>query len=197
MGARVVRCDQRGAGAGLPLARGSYDAGRSADLRAVLDEVHRWDPSSPLLLAGVSLGGNVVLKLTGEAAELPVRGLTRVGVISPPIDLKRCSDLLALRRNRIYEQMFLRELVADALERHRLFPIEKPLCFPPRMTVRLFDDLYTAPRGGFSDAVEYYRRSSSAPFISRIEIPTLILTARDDPFIAVEPFEELTPFAGV
>ena len=61
------------------------------------------------------------------------------------------------------------------------------------MTVRLFDELYTAPRAGFSDAADYYRRSSSAPFIGRITLPTLILTARDDPFIAVEPFEALTP----
>ena len=59
------------------------------------------------------------------------------------------------------------------------------------MTVRLFDDLYTAPRNGFADALDYYRRASSLPLIGRITIPTLILTARDDPFIAVEPFEEI------
>ena len=87
-GARVVRLDQRGAGAGLSLARRCYHAGRSDDLRLVLGEVHRWDPTAPLLLAGVSLGGNVSLKLTGEVAERPIPGLARVAVISPPIDME-------------------------------------------------------------------------------------------------------------
>ena len=192
-GARVVRLDQRGAGAGLPLARRCYHAGRSEDLREVLAEVHRWSPTSALLLAGVSLGANVSLKLAGEAVEHPVPGLTRVGVISPPIDLERCSVMLAHRRNRIYEGHFVGELMADAQRRQRFFPDLPPLRFPRRVTVRLFDDLYTAPRAGFSDSAEYYHRASSAPLIGRIALPTLILTARDDPFIAVEPFEELTP----
>jgi uncharacterized protein len=63
--------------------------------------------------------------------------------------------------------------------------------FPRDPTLRQFDDLYTAPRGGFADALDYYRRSSSCPLIPRIELPTLLMTARDDPFIAVKPFQEL------
>jgi predicted alpha/beta-fold hydrolase len=59
------------------------------------------------------------------------------------------------------------------------------------MTLRLFDELYTAPFGGFADAADLYRRTSSLPLIPRIEVPALMLTARDDPFIAVEPFEQL------
>ena len=65
------------------------------------------------------------------------------------------------------------------------------------MTLRLFDELYTAPRNGFADALDYYRRSSAAPLVPRIRVPTLILTARDDPFIAVEPFEGLRAPAHV
>ena len=103
--------------AGLPLARRFYHAGRSDDLRMVLEEVHRWCPTSPLLLAGVSLGGNVSLKLTGEAAGRAVPGLARVAVIAPPIDLICCAALLSHRRNRIYESRFLSELIVDA---HRL-----------------------------------------------------------------------------
>jgi predicted alpha/beta-fold hydrolase len=55
----------------------------------------------------------------------------------------------------------------------------------------LFDEHYTAPRGGFAGAADYYRRASSYPLVGRVPVPTLILTARDDPFIAVEPFENL------
>ncbi len=75
--------------------------------------------------------------------------------------------------------------------RQKHFPDLPPLDFPKRMTMRLFDDLYTAPRCGFNDALDYYRRGSSLPLLERIQVPTFILTARDDPFIAVEPFERL------
>jgi hypothetical protein len=188
---RVVRMDLRGAGAGLPLARRCYHAGRSDDVRAALDEIHTWSPSSPLLLMGLSLGAALVLRMAGEAAEHPVPGLTRIAAVSPPIDLPRCSALLSLRKNRIYENNFLRDLTLGARLRQRYFPDLPPLKFPRRMTLRLFDELYTAPRSGFASADDYYRKASCDVFVPRIQVPTLILTARDDPFIAVEPFEEL------
>jgi predicted alpha/beta-fold hydrolase len=188
---RVVRLDLRGAGKGLPLARVGYHGGRSDDARAALAEVRHWAPASPLLLVGISLGGNIALKLAGEAADGPVPGLARVAALGPPIDLGRCAALLAQPRNRLYETFFLRDLIAQARQRQRHFPDLPPLRFPRRMTMRLFDDLYTAPRCGFADALDYYRRGSSLPLIPRITLPTLVLTARDDPFIAVEPFEGL------
>ena len=117
--------------------------------------------------------------------------------MNPPIDVGRCAAMMGLPRNRVYDQYFVRLLVKDAWERQRYFPDLPPLRFPRRMTIRLFDDLYTATRNGFVDALDYYRRASSLPLIGRIAVPTLILTARDDPFIAVEPFEELKAPANV
>jgi predicted alpha/beta-fold hydrolase len=188
---RVARLDLRGAGRGLALARNTYHSGRSDDVRAALEAVHAWSPTSPLLLVGVSLGGNLALKLAGEARDRPVPNLARVAALAPPIDLERCAALLAHPRNRFYADNFTRELVQAVRRRRRFFPDLPPVRFPRQMTLRLFDELYTAPRGGFADALDYYRRASSAPLIPRIPVPTLILTARDDPFIAVEPFEEL------
>jgi predicted alpha/beta-fold hydrolase len=189
---RVVRMDLRGAGAGIALARRVYHAGRSEDVRAALAEIHTWSPSSPLLLIGLSLGGALALRLAGEAAERPVPGLTRVAAISPPIDLLRCCALLSLPKNRFYEDNFTRDLLYHARQRQRYFPDLPPLRFPRRrLTMRMFDDLYTAPRSGFADAQEYYRTASCAALIPHIQLPALILTARDDPFIAVESFEEL------
>jgi predicted alpha/beta-fold hydrolase len=188
---RVVRLDLRGAGKGIPLARATYHGGRSNDLRAALAEVHRWSPTSPLVVIGQSLGGNIALKLAGEAANRPVPGLERVGAMGPPIDLGRCAALLGLPSNRLYENYFLRGLIAEARQRQRYFPDLPPLRFPRRMTMRLFDDLYTAPRCGFTDALDYYRRGSALPLVGRIQVPTLILSARDDPFIAAEPIETL------
>src|SRR5262249_54696889 len=102
LGVRAFRMDMRGAGPSLPLARGCYHSGRTEDIRAALAELNRIAPGSPQLLAGMSLGGNVTLKLAGELPEHPVPGLVRVAAIAPPIDLERCSELLMLPRNRVY-----------------------------------------------------------------------------------------------
>src|SRR5262249_20453740 len=111
--------------------------------------------------------------------------------VSPPIDLVRCSQLISQRHNRFYDRFFARQLIRLARQRQQFYP-DPPLPeFPRRASIRQFDDLFTAPRCGFADAMDYYHRSSSFPLIPRIAYPTLIVTARDDPFVAVAPFEEL------
>jgi predicted alpha/beta-fold hydrolase len=190
-GARVVRLDLRGNQFSLHLARRFYHAGLSADVRAVVEYLARLCPGSPVDLVGYSLSGNMVLKLAGEVADDPLPNLARVVAVAPPIDLARCAALLAEPRNRLYDRHFSRELAALARLRAHYHPDLPLTAFPQRLTVRLFDDLYTAPRWGFADAEDYYRQSSAAPLVPRIALPTLILTARDDPFIAVASFEEL------
>jgi predicted alpha/beta-fold hydrolase len=145
----------------------------------------------------MSLGGNIVLKLAGEAAQEPVPGLKCVAAVSPPIDFERCANLLALPRNRIYESHYVRNLMKQVRRLERRFPDLPRTRFPQRMTMRLFDDLWTAPRCGFADALDYYRRAASLPYIPRIRVPAFLLTAQDDPFIAVEPFEKLTTLPNV
>ncbi|HLJ92674.1 MAG TPA: alpha/beta fold hydrolase [Gemmataceae bacterium] len=196
-GLRAVRIDLRGCGRGTALARKTYNGACSEDLRAALAEMHAWDPSAPLIVIGFSLGGNIALKLAGEAAQHPVPGLERVATVAPPIDLIRCAALLALPRNRWYNRYFTAILVRQVRRHRRHFVQLRPVQFPRRLTVQMFDEIYTAPEGGFADAMEYYRRASSLPIIGRIAVPTLILAARDDPFIAVEPFESLAGLAGV
>jgi predicted alpha/beta-fold hydrolase len=196
-GVRVVRMELRAAGKGIAFARQTYNAGCSDDLRATVAEVHRWSPTSPIFIIGQSLGGNVALKLAGEAADDPVPGLVGVVAIGAPIDVARCAALLAESRNLVYEQYFLRSLMTHLQRHRRIFPELAMPRFPRRMTLRLFDELYTAPFGGFNDADDLYCRTSSLPLIPRIALPTLVLTARDDPFIAVEPFESLRAPANV
>ena len=196
-GVRVVRIDLRGTGAGFGLAKGFYHGGRTEDLRSALGELHRWAPGSPLWVIGFSLGGNLALKLAGEAATEPVARLARIAVVAPPIDIPRCSELISQPRNRVYDRFFANQLVRLARIRQRYYPDPPLPDFPPNLTLRQFDDLFTAPRCGFVDALDYYRRSSSFPHIPHIEVPTLIMTARDDPFVAVEPFEELSAPAHV
>ncbi len=190
-GVRVFRADLRGAGEALPLGRGSYHAGRSEDLREALAFLHALAPKSPLLLVGVSLGGNMALKLGGEMGEHPVPGLARIATIAPPLDLEACSRLILQPRNRIYERRFYRDLRRDAEVRQRRFPDLPPLDLPRRLNLVQFDDLYTGPRNGFAGAIDYYRHSSAFRFVPRIPVPTLLIAARDDPFVAVAPFDLL------
>jgi predicted alpha/beta-fold hydrolase len=190
-GLRAVRVDLRGAGAGVTLARRFYNAGCSADIRAVLDHLARQHPASPLFVVGFSLGGNVALKLAGEAGPDLPPSLMGVAAIAPPIDLVRCSELIA--RLPFYDRFYVRHLVRQVSQQTAHFPdLEAPV-FPRRLTLRQFDDLFTAPRWRFADAVDYYRRSSALPHVRRIELPCLIVAARDDPFVASQSFDEATP----
>lgn len=189
-GARVVRMNLRGAGEGVKLARGVYNACRSPDVRAVLHALHVANPASPLWLAGVSLGGGIALRTAGEMHEHPVPGLRRVAVISPPIDLTRCCALLAEPENRFYEQLFLRVVLSEAKQRQKHFPDLPPVRLP-RHRFRAFDDHYTAPTCGYADALDYYARGSVEHLVPRIPIPTFIVTSVDDPFICVKPFERM------
>lgn len=190
-GTRTVRVDLRGTGEGLPLARKAYHAGNTEDIRTVLETVHSWSPASPLWLLGVSLGGNMVLKLAGESAHFPVPGLARVVALGPPIDMVQCSILMSQRSNWMYNRHFARSLIEQVERRQQFFPDLPRVRFPRRATLRVFDEMYTAPRNQFDSADHYYHVASAAPLVPSIPVPTLIVTARDDPFIAVEPFEAL------
>src|SRR5262249_22869128 len=142
---------------------------------------------------GFSLGGNIVLKAAGEADEYPLPGLVGVAAVAPPIDLERSINQLSSPANRWYEQYFLRLMVSHARRWQRTFPELLPVHFPERLTVPEFNELSTAPLHGFRRAAEYYRRVPSMPLIPRIRVAGLVLVSRDDPFIAVEPFEEVEP----
>jgi predicted alpha/beta-fold hydrolase len=142
-------------------------------------------------VVGFSLGGNIVLKLAGEAAERSVEGLERVAALAPPVDFERCAALLAAPRNRFYEQYFVRGLLDQVRQRRRFFREDAAIRFPRRLTMRQFDDLYTSPRCGFDGATHYYRSAACLPVLQKISVPTLILTARDDPFITADPLERL------
>jgi predicted alpha/beta-fold hydrolase len=188
----VCRLDMRGAGAGMKLARRTYHSGCSDDLRAVARALHARNPSSPMAFIGFSLGGNVVLKLAGQAAREPVPGLAQVAAVSPPVDLVQCSILLSQPRNRFYERHYVQILLEQVRQHATYFPDRLQPRFPRNLTLRQFDDLYTAPLWGFAGVDDYYQRASSLPLLERIQVPTLVVSARDDPFITVDPWNELS-----
>src|SRR5205807_477721 len=161
----------RGAGPSLPFSRLLYQAGCSSDVRAAAQDVLQTAPGSPLLMVGFSMGGNIVLKLAGEAALDPLPGLAGIAAVSPPIDLVRCCALLGSPRNRFYDRHYVRCLVSQVRRHLRLFPDQPQTEFPRALSLRQFDDLYTAPRWGFADALDYYRKASALPVVPRIDVP--------------------------
>jgi uncharacterized protein len=189
VGWRVFCMDLRAAGVGIRFARRFYNAACSHDVQVVTEHLAARFPGRPIAIIGFSLGGNIVLKYVGETARQPLRTLCAVAALAPPIDLLACSALVA--RYPLYDAFYVNHLTTQVAKHQRYFPDLPRVAFPRRMTLRQFDDLYTAPFGGYADAFDYYRRASAFPLIPAIQLPTFILTARDDPFIAVEPFEAL------
>ncbi|MFP6765451.1 MAG: alpha/beta fold hydrolase [Planctomycetaceae bacterium] len=198
-GVRAFRLDHRGCGAGTHLARFPYNAGRSDDVRLALKTIHTICPASPSAVVGFSLSGNIALKMLGEdgsqsnAAPPPV---TCAVAVNPPIDLALCGAALAQRQNRIYERHFIKLLCRQVAQRISHFPdAPRPVWHSPPRRLREFDDAYTAPASGFNGVKDYYEQCSGHQFVASIRVPTLILTARDDPLIPARSFQSIaTPY---
>jgi predicted alpha/beta-fold hydrolase len=154
LGVRVVRMNLRGAGTGFGLARGIYHAGRSEDLRSVIEWLGPRIPGSPIALIGFSLGANLALKLAAEAADRPLEGLDCVLAANPPIDLTACSQRIQQPENRIYDRNFVRLLRSEVRRLHAAFPELGPVDLAGARTLLEFDDVYTAPRNGFLGAAD-------------------------------------------
>ncbi|MGF1579005.1 MAG: YheT family hydrolase [Gemmataceae bacterium] len=192
-GYRVVRMDMRGGGRGIYFARRIYNAGLTSDIHFLLDQFLRESPKSPVVLVGFSLGGNVAAKTVGEMSHKPHPNVTALVAANAPIDLAACSALLGKRENKFYDDYFGKVLLSHVTRHQKLFPDLPPVRFPKQLSLKAFDDVYTAPRGGYANAEDYYQRSSAFPLIEHIPVPTLLVTARDDPFIDVHAYEALSP----
>lgn len=161
-----------------------YHSGETTDLDFVVRRLAAAEPDRPIVLAGVSLGGNVALKWLGEhASDLPPQ-LRGAATISVPYDLARGSRHISEGFARIYQAHFLRTLRRKAHAKREQFPaLLAARKIDGARTLYDFDDVVTAPVHGFQDAADYYARSSSIRFLSRIRLPTLLLSAADDPFL--------------
>ena len=181
-GFSVVRLNVRNAGGTESLAGSLYHAGLVEDLRAVVSELVRELPGRKLHLVGFSMGGNMVLRLAGLWADLPPREVVSLCAVSPSVDLERCArDIDNAWGLAVYRRSFLSRLRALYDRRAVLQPerYEAGRVAGAR-TLRVFDELATAPDCGFPDAATYYRRASARPVLRRIALPTLVLHARDD-----------------
>ena len=167
-----------------------YHSGDTGDLAAVIGHAAR--AYSRIALIGFSLGGNVTLKYLGEAPPHPAV-VAGVG-ISVPVDLASSSRALDLQwANAIYLRRFIKSLVAKVRAKALQFPDQFDVAHAAEVrTFAIFDGRYTAPLHGFRDAHDYWTRSSARQFLPAITVPTLLLNARNDPFLGPEcfPFSE-------
>jgi predicted alpha/beta-fold hydrolase len=173
-----------------------YHSGETTDTAFVLDRIAREFPDSTLAVAGVSLGGNVLLKFLGErGTDLPSQ-LTAAAAISVPFDLSRSSKRINRGLSRMYQRFFLTSLRRKAREKATLFPdLAPPSQIAGLRTLQDFDNLITGPLHGFENAEDYYKRSSSLPFLKNIRINTLLLSAVDDPMLPPEVLDEVREIA--
>jgi predicted alpha/beta-fold hydrolase len=174
-----------------------YHSGETGDLGFVLDRIRRQHPDSPVVLAGVSLGGNVLLKFLGELGERAPDLVAAAAAVSVPFDLERGSRFISRGFSRIYDRHFLRTLRVKALAKLERFPgLFDRTRLDAADSIFEFDEAVTAPVHGFDDAHDYYSKSSSIAWIGHIAIPTLLLNALDDPFLPADVLQGVREVAA-
>ena len=162
----------------------SYHSGETSDPAWVIDRIVAQFPQAPLGIVGVSLGANVLCKLLGErGASIPEQVVGAVAM-STPFSLARASRQIGRGFGLVYEKAFLRSLIPKALAKIARHSELAPLAVvKTARTLWEFDDRFTAPLHGFDSAADYYARASSLQFLPGVHLPTLLLSAVDDPFL--------------
>jgi uncharacterized protein len=187
-GCNVIRLNQRTCGGTEHLTPTLYNSGLSGDYRAILHELAERDGLDRLWLIGYSMGGNLVLKAAGELG-VTAPALAGVIAVCPNIDPTQCVRALEERRNWLYHRHFLVRLKARLRRKAALYPGQWDLTGLNRISrISEFDDRYTAPDGGYRSASDYYDRAGARHVIDSIAVPTLVITAQDDPFIPYTMF---------
>ena len=165
----------------------AYHSGDSAEIDWMLRRLRASHAHRAIYVVGVSLGGNALLKWLGEQGDQALAVVTAAAAVSAPVDLMAAGNALGSGFNLVYTRAFLRTLKRKSLaklERHpHLYDAAR---VRSARTLRAFDDLVTAPLHGFRDTDDYWTRASAKPWLPRIEVPTLMVNARNDPFLPRE-----------
>ena len=174
----------RGCGGTLNRAPRAYHSGDWPEMDWILRRV-RAQCSGPLLAAGVSLGGNALMRWAGELGTQACARVDALAAICAPLDLVASGQALGRGLNRLlYTPMFLRTMKPKAQAKWQqhpgLFDLDRAM---QARTLAEFDDAFTAPVHGFRGVMDYWSRASAKPFLRHIAVPTLLLNARNDPFV--------------
>ncbi|OGT47311.1 MAG: alpha/beta hydrolase [Gammaproteobacteria bacterium RIFCSPHIGHO2_12_FULL_41_20] len=173
----------------------SYHSGETNDVAIIIRVLQKREPGVPLAAIGISLGGNVLLKWSGEmGTHNPLRAAIAISV---PFELHKAASRIQQGFSKVYQWYFLRCLRIRLSQKFQVVaaPIDTAYLSQCR-TIMDFDNSITAPLHGFADADEYYTIASSRQYLHAIDVPTLILHAKDDPFMTedvIPQAHELSP----
>jgi predicted alpha/beta-fold hydrolase len=185
-----IRINQRNCGGSEHLTPTLYHNGLSQDYLGIIREITEQDGCHQVWLVGYSMGGNLTLKLAGELGS-SLSSLRGVVAVCPNIQPAACVRALQRPSNWIYHRYFLKSLKAKLRKKSQLYPDQWDLSrLSSIRTMWEFDEVYTAPDGGYRDATDYYEKSAARNVLASITIPTLIMTSQDDPFIPYDIFTE-------
>ena len=184
LGHHVFINNHRGCGAGIRLATEPYHSGRAEDLSSVIGFGREKLPNHFHIAIGFSLSANALLLLSAKvrASVLPDAAIA----VNGPIHLDRASIKLTQGLNRIYDKRFVLEL-SRYIKSNRF---KDAYLLKDVKTLRDFDELFTAPIGGFGERSNYYKTCSAKSHLTRIEIPVVLLTSEDDPFVDVLDYKD-------
>lgn len=184
----VVLMHFRGCGSRPNQLPRAYHSGDTDDLRYLLAQLQQRFPGVQLLAVGFSLGGNVLMKYCGEEGDK--NPLSAAVAVCAPLALASSAKRINQGFSKLYQRYLLRQLKQSALQKLQRFddfPISLTHQAVKRMpSIEAFDDGFTAPLHGFLDAADYYHRASGRQFLPTIRVPSLIIHAADDPFLAPE-----------
>jgi predicted alpha/beta-fold hydrolase len=165
----------------------AYHSGDVAEIDWLVRRFAERHPDRTLYVAGVSLGGNAVLRWLGDKPEAAHR-VARAVAVSAPLDLAAGGQALSRGLNHaVYTRLFLRTLKQKTLAKAQRHPGQLDAQALKRARdLYEFDNLYTAPAHGYLNTDDYWRRASAKPLLRHIDIPTLVLNARNDPFLPAQ-----------
>lgn len=180
----VAAMNLRGCSGELNRTYGSYHAGATSDLQEVVEHILKKEKYNHIAFNGFSLGGNLMLKYLGEKREIAEQIFGAV-MISVPCDLHGSLKQLQKKKNYLYSKRFFRKL-----RNHLLIRAEQ---FPKQLTKEEIDacnslldidELYTSRAHDFENALDYYDKNSSLQFLENIQVPTLLINAKNDGFLS-------------
>ena len=174
----------RGCSGELNHAPRAYHSGDYEEIAWILAQL-RARHSGPVIAAGVSLGGNALLRWAAEAGSDASSHVKAVAAICSPLDLAAGGHAIGRGFNRqIYTRMFLRTMIPKALRKWEQHPglFDREALLAAR-DLYAFDNVFTAPLHGFRNTEDYWHRASSKPLLSHIRVPALVVNALNDPFV--------------
>jgi predicted alpha/beta-fold hydrolase len=162
----------------------AYHSGDAREIDWILRRLRERAGGNPLYAVGVSLGGNALLKWLAESGASAPHVVDGAAAVSAPLDLMAAGEALGRGFSLLYARNFLATLKPKALAKLARHPgLYDAARVRAASTLRDFDDLVTAPLHGFRDTDDYWTRASSKPGLTGIRVRTLVINARNDPFL--------------